>query len=224
MISIKRCSLKRFFYIKTAFTLAEVLITLGIIGVVATITIPHLVTQIQDRQFKEAAKEAFSKAAQAVQLLRQDQGSILSIYANTTGSFEPVFVKYFKVLQDCGNANACVPYASGNSSDIFKSLVGNKGDTSYMSNGQFITTDGMFWGIYNWAGDAKIMLTVDVNGYKSPPNTYGRDVFMFEIVNDNLLPMGGPKTTIGSPHCSRTWDLGMQGLGCMDNVMRGVNY
>lgn len=45
---------------KLAFTLAEVLITLGIIGVVATITIPTLITNIQDKQFRVKFKESIS--------------------------------------------------------------------------------------------------------------------------------------------------------------------
>lgn len=224
MIIQKRSSVKRFLKSKQAFTLAEVLITLGIIGVVAAMTVPVLMQNIQEKQFKEAAKAALSKAGQAVQLMRQDQGSIASIYGGTTGSFEPEFVKYFKVVKDCGNADSCVPAVTGNSSNIFKTLVGNKADTEYMQFGQFITTDGMFWGIYNWSGYPHIMLTVDVNGYQKPPNQYGKDVFMFEIVNDNVVPMGGPNTSIGSAHCMRTWDAGMQGLACMEYVMEGKDY
>ena len=39
---------------KNAFTLAEVLITLGIIGIVAAITIPTLINNVQDAQYKTA--------------------------------------------------------------------------------------------------------------------------------------------------------------------------
>lgn len=53
-------------FTQRAFTLAEVLITLGILGVVIAMTIPGLMQNIQDKQFKEAAKEAFSKSSQAV--------------------------------------------------------------------------------------------------------------------------------------------------------------
>ena len=43
---------------KNAFTLAEVLITLGIIGVVAAMTIPTLISNTNGAQFKTAYKKA----------------------------------------------------------------------------------------------------------------------------------------------------------------------
>ena len=47
-----------------AFTLAEVLIVLGIIGIVAEMTIPSLVKQTQDLEFKSAWKKAYSELNQ----------------------------------------------------------------------------------------------------------------------------------------------------------------
>ena len=44
----------------SAFTLAEVLITLGIIGVVAAMTMPTLMNQTQGAQYKTAYKKALS--------------------------------------------------------------------------------------------------------------------------------------------------------------------
>ncbi len=41
---------------KTGFTLSEILITLGIIGVIAAVTIPSLVQGVQDAQFKQHGK------------------------------------------------------------------------------------------------------------------------------------------------------------------------
>ena len=49
-----------------AFTLAEVLITLGIIGVVAAMTIPTLISNTNGAQFKSAYKKALSTLNQAV--------------------------------------------------------------------------------------------------------------------------------------------------------------
>lgn len=51
---------------KNAFTLAEVLITLGIIGVVAAMTIPTLISNTNGAQFKTAYKKALSTLNQAV--------------------------------------------------------------------------------------------------------------------------------------------------------------
>ncbi len=51
---------------KQGFTLAEVLITLGIIGVVAAMTIPTLISNTNGAQFKTAYKKALSTLNQAV--------------------------------------------------------------------------------------------------------------------------------------------------------------
>ena len=50
------------------FTLAEVLITLGIIGVVAAMTMPTLINSTQGAQYKAAFKKALSALSQAVTL------------------------------------------------------------------------------------------------------------------------------------------------------------
>ena len=50
------------------FTLAEVLITLAIIGVVAAMTLPTLVNKYQDRVNETRYKKAVSMLSQAVQL------------------------------------------------------------------------------------------------------------------------------------------------------------
>lgn len=54
--------------VKNAFTLAEVLITLGIIGVVAAMTMPTLINSTQGAQYKAAYKKALSALSQAVTL------------------------------------------------------------------------------------------------------------------------------------------------------------
>lgn len=201
-----------------AFTLAEVLITLGIIGIVAAMTIPALMNKIQDKQFKEAAKEAYSKASQVVQQMKQDNGGDLTYYTTTAASFKPVFMTYFKVIQDC-SPTLCV--AASGASTVYKSLYGDAADTWYVGYGQFITNDGMFWAIYN--DGTSLFIMVDVNGYTKGPNVYGRDTFFFQLVNDKLLSMGA-NGTASSGLCDKTISSWIQGLSCMYNVMQGIDY
>jgi len=206
---------------RLAFTLAETLITLGIISVVAAICIPALNNAIQDRQFKEAAKKAFSVSSQAVEQMRQDNGGSLSNYYTTAGSFKTDFVKYFNVLQDCG-LHGCVPAIP--TSDVYTSLAGDKANTSYMYYGQFVTADGMFFGIYT---NGEIVISVDVNGYQKGPNVYGKDVFFFQLVNDNLVPVGANGTVYydsNNSYCNKANHDSIQGLGCMTLIMQGINY
>ena len=54
--------------VRGGFTLAEVLITLGIIGVVAAMTMPTLMNSTQGAQYRAAYKKALSALSQAVTL------------------------------------------------------------------------------------------------------------------------------------------------------------
>ena len=61
---------------KKAFTLAEVLITLGIIGVVAALTIPTLVNNYRKKQFETGLKKEYSVLLQALDMYKQDKTPI----------------------------------------------------------------------------------------------------------------------------------------------------
>ena len=66
------------------FTLAEVLITLGIIGVVAAMTMPTLMNQTNGAQYKSAYKKALSAISQGVTLnVALDGGSFADTDAGT---------------------------------------------------------------------------------------------------------------------------------------------
>lgn len=61
---------------ENAFTLAEVLITMSIIGVVAALTIPSVIVKTQQQEFRTAAKKAHSVLEQAVRLTELEEGPI----------------------------------------------------------------------------------------------------------------------------------------------------
>jgi len=70
-----------------AFTLAEVLITLGIIGVVAAMTMPTLMNQTNGAQYKAAYKKALSALSQAITLnVALDGGSFADTVEGTAGA------------------------------------------------------------------------------------------------------------------------------------------
>jgi prepilin-type N-terminal cleavage/methylation domain-containing protein len=56
------------------FTLAEVLITLGIIGVIAAITIPNLISQYKKEAQVTALKKFYSEFSQVLQRTKTDTG------------------------------------------------------------------------------------------------------------------------------------------------------
>ena len=60
--------MKNFNFKRVGFTLAEVLITLGIIGVVAAMTIPNLMANVNGHKFRSQFKKSLSTVNQAVRL------------------------------------------------------------------------------------------------------------------------------------------------------------
>jgi prepilin-type N-terminal cleavage/methylation domain-containing protein len=204
-----------------AFTLAEVLITLLIVGVVASLVIPALINDTREAEFKAGAKKAFSEIANVVNQVKMDYGTLNGFIGNNR-SFKPVFINYFSILKDCG-WETCVPASSN--SNIYTGLSGMQADTGgFGGEGQFVTSDGMFISIQNSANASYgIIILADVNGYEKGPNVYGRDAFVFQLLNDVLVPMGVPGT-LYSNRCSRSSLSTVQGCTCGIQVLSGTDY
>ncbi len=119
-----------------AFTLAEVLVTLGIIGVVSAMTVPTLMQNYQRQSYVTQLHKVYNELAQACERYKADNNYVnlkeSRLFNNTAGMQE--FVKtYFKVVKDCGNR-----YYNTNGAKCFpqkfKSLDGTH--ESDMSKGQ----------------------------------------------------------------------------------------
>ena len=132
------------FFHKRAFTLVEVLITLGIIGLVATLTIPALVSKINDLEYRSQYKNLFTELSEAYAQMNinnnNDVGIVCDYYAAGTGNaasstncFVRELSKYLKVIKICdysSSQNNCTyssyeKYLSGaTSSDKFNEYSG----------------------------------------------------------------------------------------------------
>src|SRR5574344_1664148 len=92
---------------KNAFTLAEVLITLGIIGVVAALTIPTLMQKTEERETVSKLKKEYTILTNAYNLSKNDNGdaSNWGTWDDDNNGSEIVlenFIPYFNVLKNCG--------------------------------------------------------------------------------------------------------------------------
>ena len=94
------------FVIKKAFSLAEVLVTLAVIGIIAIATIPTLLQNMEDAQHKTAVKAAYSKLSQAIMYLVVEEGS-LDVYFANNYSLKPKLVKYLKLQKTVGLLIVC---------------------------------------------------------------------------------------------------------------------
>ena len=88
---------------KCAFTLAEVLITLGVIGIVAALTMPTLLKNIAERSNSEAQANLAQKITKSMDLMRADGG--LERTYNSTDEFVDEFSKYIKISTRCDAAH-----------------------------------------------------------------------------------------------------------------------
>ena len=107
------CPVKHLGYLKKcAFTLAEVLITLGIIGVVAAITIPGLITNYQKHVVETKLSKFNATMNQAMRLSMVDNGDPDSwveryhtySYAETLEFVNTYFLPYMKILKMQSNS------------------------------------------------------------------------------------------------------------------------
>ena len=89
-----------------AFTLAEVLVTLGIIGVVSAMTVPTLMQNYQRQSYVTQLHKVYNEMSQVFQQMMTDRNALNlkeTGLLNTTEQATETFKNYFKVVQDCGN-------------------------------------------------------------------------------------------------------------------------
>jgi len=181
---------------KPAFTLAEVLITLAIIGVVATMTIPTLVADYQKKSW-ETSRDVFNrKLTEALRVMNVQQ-----TIANKgdTANFVNELSKHFKItkicsndkLQDCFNSEVVWGDEPVDMSKVKKAkhfglewdsdLIGVQfanGTTGLVAYNPDCTGDP-----YNnrFEGTGCTSILYDTSGFKSP-NTNGKDVNNFGAI------------------------------------------
>lgn len=165
----------------SGFTLAEVLIALVIIGVVAAITIPLLISNYQDQQFKTAYKKAFTVANNAYRMGIGNGGTFSELTAAQDGVTAcanwQLFSNQFNKAKECTNSNNSECWAAGEMSASV---------TPYSDANAFIDNSGMAWTMRGpcVVGMANVNeFMVDTNGNK-PPNTYGKDRWGFNWFKD----------------------------------------
>lgn len=234
--------------IKIAFTLVEVLITLMVVGVIASLTIPVVVKKTNNAQYVTKLKKEFSALQQAFDMIAADspQGSIAKNPNFTcSGSFVACmqtpsanamneFANKLKVIRNCGNGMGCWH------TDSLKYLGGTATAPNFDSDnngyyGKAVLADGtmMTVQIYNSnctvnAGSGSLnsstcgVISIDVNG-ASGPNTLGRDTFHLWITQTGIYPAGILNDGQTCDTSSNTWATSQ---GCAGKVITegAMNY
>lgn len=182
---------------KYGFTLAETLITLGIIGVVSAIAIPSLINNIQDKHFKALWKRTFSEISNAYELAfnenpiyvpgggwattEMDKDIYYQVLSRLTENYCIVNGTQGKICNS-GKYKISPPCNSLNPNEKkeFCFYAGAGGDAK-LNSGVRIYVQG-----YLWTHPAFL---VDVNGTKGP-NIVGRDMFIVLFRGNKVIPGG----------------------------------
>lgn len=181
---------------KFGFTLAEVLITLGIIGIVAAMTIPGLINNYKAARLKSQFLKSYSTIQQVFKRMQDDEISVDPISYKDETRFYKVFANYLSGAMLCyGRAQGC--YSGTRDGIVYKGAI-----TNHLDDGQILLNDGTLIMFENMVNGPYVYLTVDLNGIKNPPNIMGYDTFAFQLINGELLAMGDRGTGwTGEQYC-----------------------
>lgn len=149
---------------KKGFTLAEVLITLVIIGVIAAMTIPTLMNSTNNQEFRVGLKKAISALNQAMSLNYALEGT--QVGSDTLATSQNVVDNLFKKrMSVITTATSGAAFAAGDSGitatdnqNVFYTADGMRFAVSYASGEYDPVADQMYYGL----------ILIDVNGEKAP--------------------------------------------------------
>ena len=159
-----------------AFTLAEVLITLGIIGIVAAMTLPSLIGKWKNKEYEVRAKRSYSLIMQAIERYKAESG----VYDDLSGLFDTTktskqvteeFSKYFTAPTLCLEwSERCVKY---NHTLLYGSPIYKDGVThsQYFGYPFFVANDGSLIKVEQYPECVRIITANSLN----PDGTVKKD-------------------------------------------------
>ena len=216
---------------KIAFTLAEVLITLGIIGVVAAMTLPTLIANYQKQETISKLQKVYTVLNQAFKLSEVDNGEFEYWevdHDDPDTYFEKYWKPYFKIAKMCNTYQEC----GYTSPQPFIRANGQKETATIVSSTlrkTFITTDGVVLAISVGGaptmddagniidpGNDLLLIFIDING-SNRPNQLGKDYFYSIVTKKGVMAHGydlsGDEV---NTDCSKTGE----GYYCLSKLIR----
>ena len=197
---------------KKGFTLAEVLITLGIIGVVAALTIPTLISNYKQKALDNQFKKTYSMLNQVLLKVQGDFGYPPKCYVSgengavvsECSAYRDKFIGELKVARICENKayeNGCIAEYNGFDTlikdqhkddedydedywqDYADRNCGSFNQSQILNNKRvYVLADGTILFFFN--DNYSHILAVDINGIQGP-NKWGHDLFVFTATNAN---------------------------------------
>lgn len=194
---------------KKGFTLAEVLITLGVIGLVAALTLPSMYNNYQKALIGKTLARSVELVEQGMLNIRQEA----QLNSETGATFETLSSIKKSDLGLSGNVYITDSNAFYNSTKSFLGIENSDYDVTNISAfaGNLDTNLKSLYTAYKFnklnaivafqnktgtttSNDSIISrVIIDANG-AAKPNTFGKDVFIFGLTNSGtLIPAGTQK-------------------------------
>ena len=193
---------------KFAFTLSEVLVTMGIIGVISALTVPTLVNNYQRKAQALQFRKTVTDIGNAVDMLITEEGkskfSATTYYNNLDG-----FVRdKLKTIKTCSKDETNKCFANEN----YNTINGAAGSAFTCEGNSYVLASPA--AICMTKSGTSVKVNIDVNG-QDGPNIGGRDMFIF-MINSN-----GEITGTGNEDTCTTSNFGD---GCYDLLAEENNW
>ena len=207
-----------------AFSLAEILITLSVVGIIAVLTIPNLILKYNQKVLETQFKKNYAALQSALQLLTNEGYDSYSELQNTPDrtSKNTAHLKklkpYFKDSQlctkhylECGGSTRAKGYQHYSNTSYAHI------DADSTTNLSILTADGALiwmgpWGVNGYH--------VDINGPQKGPNLLGHDMFSFTINQNNTIE---PYTRYGNcTYNTPNQGLAYNGFTCSQHAIKNV--
>lgn len=189
---------------RSAFTLAEVLVTMGIIGVIAALTVPTLVSNYQRDSYVTQLRKVYTEMSQAAELYKSNgkAQTMREAGIRSNANLQTFLRDYFKISKDCGMASTPCFAAD------YYTMSGAEHNGTY-AGPSVILASGAALQCQTTAPDSFRCL-VDVNGVQDP-NILGRDLIEISVAQDGTV--GDIPSTSNNCESDARWD------GCFQRIL-----
>lgn len=219
---------------KRGFTLAEVLITLVIIGIIATMTIPSVINAQHDKEILAKLKKTYATLSQVLMLSQSFNGLYTGwgLQDNSDESSKNIFdtyiAPYLNSMKMCVNSDGCWSsskskgFDGGNETEAKTSGIGGNNVSFILADGTYVSMDiygsniETVFGVTENIVYPTLTFAVDLNGDRGP-NQIGRDVFMFVLTEGGLVPAGKDNS---SARCYTGATGSYAGFDCAAKVLK----
>lgn len=178
---------------RKGFTLAEVLITIGIIGVVSALTIPSLIAEYKEKQIVTRVKKEYSMLSQAVRMMIAYNGQINEWGDQSYETFERELLKQLKVVKSCNEGHLCGAHYMNMPAHVLSNglivQLRNRRDCSVDYSTAADALSGKKFDIF-YCASVNVYLSSRYNSRGHAIPNYKNKVFNFVVYSDGVLPQG----------------------------------